>query len=153
MALESGQRASVIFLAHPRRAIVELLMTHFPQSNPQRRAVRMQLGNAFPALVKLGDGQRATAKLQTVSVTGGMLRLAKALEEGGFVEVAFQMQAGPVRGMAEMLHPRRTLTDGILQPFRFVALEDDDHRNLRAAVGATADRSFLGAWSPPHNNV
>lgn len=127
-------------------------MTHFPQPNPQRRAFRIQLGNSFPALVKLGDGQRATAKLQTVSVTGGMLRLAKAIEEGGFVEVAFQMQAGPVHGMAEMLHPRRTLTDGILQPFRFVALEDDDHRTLRTAVGttvsATADRSFLGTWSP-----
>jgi len=128
-------------------------MTHFPQSNPQRRAVRIQLGNSFPALVKLGDGQRATAKLQTVSVTGGMLRLARALEEGGFVEVAFQMQAGPVRGMAEMLHPRRTLADGILQPFRFIALEDDDHRNLRMAVSTTPDRSFLGTWSSPGPNA
>jgi hypothetical protein len=122
-------------------------MTHFPQTNPQRRAPRIQLGDTVSALVKFDDGQRAKAKLQTVSVTGGMLRLAKALEEGGFVEVAFQTQSGPVHGMAEMLYPRRTMTTGILQPFRFVALEDDDHRTLRMAVDTAPDRSFLGLQS------
>jgi hypothetical protein len=55
--------------------------------------------------------------------------------------------------MAEMLHPRRTLADGILQPFRFIALEDDDHRNLRMAVSTTPDRSFLGTWSSPGTNA
>jgi hypothetical protein len=80
-------------------------------------------------------------------VTGGMLRLTKALEEGGFVEVAFQTRSGPVQGMAEMLYPRRTMTSGILQPFRFVALEDDDHRTLRTAVDTAPDRSFLGLQS------
>jgi len=119
-------------------------MTHFPQPNPQRRAPRIQLGDSVLALVKLDDGQRAKAKLQTVSVTGGLLRLAKALEEGDFVEVAFETHSGPVHGMAEMLYPRRTLAQGILQPFRFVAMEDDDHRTLRMAVDTTADRSFLG---------
>ena len=122
-------------------------MTHFPQTNPQRRAPRLHLGDTVSALVKFDDGQRAKAKLQTVSVTGGMLRLAKALEEGGFVEVAFQTQSGPVHGMAEMLYPRRTMTSGILQPFRFVALEDDDHRTLRMAVDTAPDRSFLGLQS------
>jgi len=122
-------------------------MTHFPQTNPQRRAPRIQLGDTVSALVKFDDGQRAKARLQTVSLTGGMLRLAKALEEGGFVEVAFQTQSGPVHGMAEMLYPRRTLAQGILQPFRFVALEDEDHRNLRMAVDTAPDRSFLGMQS------
>jgi len=119
-------------------------MTHFPQINPQNRPVRIQLGNTTPALVKLDGGYRAKASLQTVSVTGGLLRLAKALSEGDFVEVAFQTESGPVHGMAEMLHARRTLSQGVLQPFRFVALEDDDHRTLRMAVDTTADRNFLG---------
>jgi len=66
----------------------------------------------------LEDGKRAKAKLQTVSVTGGLLRLAKSLGQGDFVEVAFQTQSGPVRGMAEMLTPVRLATDGALQPFR-----------------------------------
>jgi len=95
------------------------------------------------ALVKKEDGQRAKARLQTVSVTGGLLQLSRALEEGDFVEVAFQTQSGPVHGMAEMLHARRISADGILQAFRFVALDDDDHRTLSYAVSTTSERDFL----------
>lgn len=95
------------------------------------------------ALVKLEDGQRTKARIQTVSVTGGLLRLARALGEGDFVEVAFQTQSGPVHGMAEMLHPRRISADGILQPFRFIALDDTDHKTLTFAVDSTAERNFL----------
>src|SRR5271170_7203389 len=109
-------------------------MTHFPQPNSQHRATRIQLRNSAQALVKLEDGQRAKAKLQIVSVTGGLLQLAKALEAGGFVEVAFQTNSGPVHGMAEMLQPRRTKANAIVQPFRFVALDDDDHKTLRLVV-------------------
>jgi hypothetical protein len=123
-------------------------MTHFPQVHPQRRSPRIQLGGSILALVMLEDGQRAKAKLQTVSVTGGLLRLAKSLSEGDFVEVAFQTQSGPVRGMAEMLTPVRTALEGSLQPFRFVALGDDDHRALRMVVDSAADLSFQGIRSP-----
>lgn len=95
----------------------------------------------------LEDGQRAKGKLQTISVTGGLLRVPKALEQGDFVEVAFQTQSGPVHGMAEMLGPMRSVMEGVLQPFRFVALGDDDHRNLRMIVDSVADRNFLAARS------
>ena len=122
-------------------------MTHFPQPHPQRRATRVHLGGSIAALVMLEDGQRARGKLQTISITGGLLRMAKALEQGDFVEVAFQTQSGPVRGMAEMLSPMRSAMDGALQPFRFIALGDDDHRNLRMVVDSVADRSFLGIRS------
>lgn len=91
----------------------------------------------------LEDGQRAKGKLQTISVTGGLLRLAKALQLGDFVEVAFQTQSGTVHGMAEMLNPMRSVEDGTLQPFRFVALADDDHRTVRMLVDSASDRSFL----------
>lgn len=135
-----------------RREIV-VSMTHFPQVHPQRRSPRIQLGGSVLAQVILEDGQRAKAKLQTVSVTGGLLRLANALSEGDFVEVAFQTQSGPVRGMAEMLTPVRAAKEGSLQPFRFVALGDDDHRALRMVVDAAADRSFQGIrsrqWTAP----
>jgi len=102
-------------------------------------------------LVKLEDGQRAKAKLQTVSVTGGLLQLAKALEEGDFVEVAFHTKSGPVHGMAEMLHPRRTAANAIMQPFRFVALDDDDHKTLRVVVDSATDRNFLFSSNSPFN--
>lgn len=122
-------------------------MTHFPQAHPERRAPRIQLGSSIPALIMLQDGARARAKLQTVSVTGGLLRLAKSLGEGDFVEVAFQTQSGAVHGMAEMLTPTRSSADGTLQPFRFVALPDDDHRALRMVVESVADHSFQGIRS------
>jgi len=127
-------------------------MTHFPQPHPQRRAPRIHLGGSIGALVLNEDGHRAKAKLQTVSITGGMLRLAQALANGDFVEIAFQTQSGPVHGMAEMLVPMRA-SEGVLQPFRFIALGDDDHRNLRMTVDSVMDRSFQGIrssqWSAP----
>ena len=118
-------------------------MTHFPQTNPSQRATRIQLGNTVPAMVMLADGRRAKARIHTVSVTGGLLRLARALSDGDFVEVAFQTQSGPVHGMAEMLHPTRSSEESVLQAFRFIAMEDTDHKTLSFTVNATSERNFL----------
>jgi len=124
-----------------------LLMTHFPQPHPTRRAARVQLGDSVLAAIRLEDGRRTRAKLQSVSVTGGLLHLAQSLAQGDFAEVAFQTQSGPVRGMAEILSPTRKTTTGVLQAFRFVALEDDDHRRLRTSLDHVADRKLLGLKS------
>jgi len=122
-------------------------MTHFPQPHPSRRAARVQLGDSVLAAIRLEDGRRAKAKLQTISATGGLLNLAQSLGQGDFVEVAFQTQAGPVHGMAEVLSPMRKTIDGVLQPFRFVALEDEDHRRLRTTLEHVAERGVLGIKS------
>jgi hypothetical protein len=122
-------------------------MTHFPQPHPSRRAARVQLGESVLAAIRLEDGRHAKAKLQTISITGGLLQVPNSLSQGDFVEVAFQTQSGPVRGMAEVLSPMRTTNGGVLQPFRFVALEDDDHRRLRTSLDHVADRSLLGLKS------
>jgi hypothetical protein len=119
-------------------------MTHFPQPHPSRRAARVQLGDSVLAAIRLEDGRRTKAKLQTISATGGLLRLSHSLGQGDFVEVAFQTQSGPVHGMAEILSPMRQTTEGVLQPFRFVALEDDDNRRLRTSLDHVADRNMLG---------
>jgi hypothetical protein len=119
-------------------------MTQFPQPHPSRRAARVQLGDSVLAAIRLEDGRRTKAKLQTISVTGGLLQLAQSLAQGDFVEVAFQTQAGPVHGMAEVLSPMRKMDDGVLQPFRFIALEDDDHRRLRTSLDHVVDRKLLG---------
>jgi hypothetical protein len=123
-------------------------MTQFPQPHPSRRAARVQLGQSVLAAIQLQDGRRTRAKLQTVSTTGGLLRLAHQLAQGDFVEIAFQIDSGPVHGMAEILSPLRRTTDGaVLQAFRFIALEDDDHRRLRMSVDHVADRDLLGLRS------
>jgi hypothetical protein len=116
-------------------------MTHFPQPHPSRRAARVQLGDSVLAAIRLEDGRRTKAKLQTISATGGLLRLTESLAQGDFVEVAFQTQAGPVHGMAEVLSPMRKTLDGVLQPFRFVAIEDEDHRRLRTSLDHVVARS------------
>ena len=121
-------------------------MTHYPQTNPTHRATRIQLATT-PAVVKLGDGQKTKGNIHLVSITGGLLQLARALSEGDFVEVAFQTNSGNVQGMAEMLNPVRKGQGSVLQAFRFVALDDDDHHTLSRVVEATADRSFLGLRS------
>jgi hypothetical protein len=121
-------------------------MTHYPQTNALHRATRIQL-TTTQALVKLSDGNKTKARIQTVSTTGGMLHLPKALAEGDFVEVAFQTRSGNVHGMAEMLNPVRSGRDSVLQPFRFVALGDDDHRALHQTIESEGDRSFLGLRS------
>jgi hypothetical protein len=94
-------------------------------------------------MVMLADGRRAKARIHTVSETGGLLRLARALADGDFVEVAFQTQSGPVSGMAEMLHTTHKSQDSVLQAFRFVAMEDDDHKTLTFTVNSTSERNFL----------
>jgi len=67
-----------------------------------------------------------------------------SLGQGDFIEVAFQTQSGPVHGMAELLGATRKANGGVLQPFRFVALDDDDHRRLRMSLDHVADRNVLG---------
>jgi hypothetical protein len=127
-------------------------MTHFPQPHPSRRAPRVQLSGSVAAAIQLDSGFRAKAKLQTISSTGGLLELAKALDKGDFVEVAFQTKSGPVHGMAEMLPPTRKAAEGCLQPFRFIALGDEDHRKLRIALDSVLDRSFGGIHSSQFSN-
>ncbi|HEY4766720.1 MAG TPA: hypothetical protein VIH75_23815 [Candidatus Sulfotelmatobacter sp.] len=122
-------------------------MTHFPQPHSSRRAARVQLGDSVLAAIRLEDGRRTKAKLQSISVTGGLLEMSHSLGQGDFVEVAFQTQAGLVHGMAEVLTPMRKMPEGVLQPFRFVALEDDDHRRLRTSLEHVADRNLLGLKS------
>jgi hypothetical protein len=54
-------------------------MTHYPQCNPSHRATRVQLATT-PALIKSSDGNRAKARLQVVSVTGGLLQLTLSMK-------------------------------------------------------------------------
>jgi len=88
-------------------------------------------------------GERTRAKLQSISITGGLLQLQHELSTGDFVEIAFHTRSGAICGMAEMLHPTRKNQSACLQPFRFIALADEDERKLRMSLDSALDRSFL----------
>ena len=62
-------------------------------------------------------------------------------------KLPFRRRLDPVHGMAEVLSPTQKMSDGVLQPFRFVALEDDDHRRLRTSLDHVVDRNLLGMKS------
>lgn len=118
-------------------------MTHFPQPHAKQRSPRIQLNGSVGAAIHAESGQRERAKLQTISITGGLLELQRALAAGDFVEIAFHTKEGAVHGMAEMLPPVQKFQSACLQPFRFIALGDDDHRRLRMAVTSALGRVFV----------
>jgi hypothetical protein len=120
-----------------------MVMSHFPQTDANRRAPRVHLNGSVAAAIHSEDGERTRAKLQLLSINGGLLQLHKELSAGDFIEIAFHTRSGPIHGMAEMLPPTRKFQSACLQPFRFVALGDDDHRKLRMALESLFDRNFL----------
>lgn len=65
------------------------------------------------ATIRFEDGQRPSARLQTISVTGGLLRVLKPPSPGAVVEVMFCTCAGPVLGMAELLSPCLAVAMGV----------------------------------------
>jgi hypothetical protein len=122
-------------------------MTYFPQPNPAKRATRVKLGSSVVVAVRSDGCPPVRAKLYEVSVTGGLLVLSKALEQGDFVEVEFQTSQGKVHGMAEVLSPRCESASGCFQPFRFIALDDKDHTRLRMALESLLDQTLVGVPS------
>src|SRR5215472_1674414 len=100
-------------------------MTYFPQPNPANRERRVKLGGSVLVAIRLEGTQPVRGKLHELSASGGLLLLSKAFEQGDFVEVVFQTSKGTVNGMAEVLVARRESTSGCLQPFRFIALDDE----------------------------
>ena len=70
--------------------------------------------------------------------------LLKPLQTGDFVEIAFQTSNGAVQAMAEILEPRLKAASGCLQPFRFIALEDEAHRSLSMTLESWRDLITVG---------
>jgi len=98
-----------------------------------RRPVRVRLPGIPVVTIRFGDGQCAFPRLQTISVTGGLLRVLKPLQSRAVVEVMFSTNLGPVLAMAELLNPCSAAPIG-LQPFRFIAVNSIEQHNLRTAI-------------------
>ena len=112
-------------------------MTHLPQSPANYRSPRVRVAEITPAVLRLPDGHCSSGQLETVSLTGGLLSMSNMLDRGSRIKVMFLTHSGPVLGAAEMLSPVSTTR----QPFRFVALQEDDQRRLRAAVQSCLDQN------------
>lgn len=110
-------------------------MTHLPHSHTYWRSPRVRPVDITPAVLRLADGRRHRGKLETISLTGGLLSMPNMLDRGSRIKLMFLTPTGPVLGSAEMLSPVSTTR----QPFRFVALEEGDQRRLRAVVQSFLD--------------
>lgn len=104
-----------------------------PRYKPAPGGIRVPSAGMPSAIVRFGDGQRSSARLQTISAKGGLLRVLKPLSPGAVVELMFSTQVGPILAMAELLSPRAASPIG-LQPFRFITIERSELRALRAAI-------------------
>lgn len=119
-------------------------MTCFPQPNSAQPAPRLKLDGSVPVAIRVGGTTTVRGKLRELSATGGLLVLAKPLDKGEFVELAFPTNNGSVQGMAEILEPRVKASSGCSQPFRFIALEDEANSSLRMALESLQDRVMEG---------
>ena len=104
-------------------------MNYSPQPLSKRRVPRFRLSDTTPALLEFQNGLRVAGELHVISRNGGLLFLPDAVQHGVAVRLTFRTHRGPVVGIAEMLRPVASTR----QPFRFLALEENDQRTLHKA--------------------
>jgi len=104
-------------------------MTSSLPSERTTRAPRAHLAEPTQAVLRLKDGRRLTVDLKVVSLTGGLLSVSQPVDTGCIGRLMFLTEAGMVAGSAEMLES----LSWNLQPFRFVALNQDDQDRLKSA--------------------
>ena len=116
-------------------------MSQFVQRQPRRRAPRANVRGSLAAVVRLENGRQLPAKLQTLSITGGLLDLAAYLEERTWVDVTIYLSSGPVRATAEMMFPMLGAVS-YLQPFRFTNLGTEELHALDREVNAVLQQGL-----------
>jgi hypothetical protein len=117
--------AFVICSGSTEREIVEIEMADFPHHRRKVRAPRVSLWDTASATIQLENGRQLWAKTLRISTTGGLLELAKCLDEGAKVNLTLHLGSRTIRGKAAMLFPMWA-TPGYLQPFRFTDLRDEE---------------------------
>jgi hypothetical protein len=107
------------------------------QPNSNWRSPRLEYTPSTPAVLRCGSGRRIRAKLQVISVTGGLLNIPSPLDRGSQMKLMFLTGAGVVLGTVEML-PSLSNTH---QPFRFITMNEDDERRLRNVIQFSHDQN------------
>jgi hypothetical protein len=121
--------------------------THFPQPHQNQRAVRIKFHSMAPAAIRFEDGRHSLAKLRTVSLTGGLLRLPQPAVPGTLIEVILISDGGPILGLGELIPPALD-TLNCLQPFKFIMIDDDDYQRLGNLIRSSVSRTAEFAQSP-----
>jgi hypothetical protein len=108
-------------------------MTHFFQLRPVRRAPRVSLRGTISATIHLENGRQLSARLQQLSITGGLLEAFTFLEERTRVGLTLHVGDTTVSPQAEMMFPMRA-THGYLQPFWFTGFRTEERQALEKEI-------------------
>jgi len=107
-------------------------MAYFPQAVSGTRSPRVSLQRPIPIDFRHEQGM-IRGDLHVVSATGGRARMPKPVTPGSVVELSMGTPAGPVRGIVEILKARQMI-HGWVQPFKFLALADEDFDRLQKVM-------------------
>lgn len=108
-------------------------MIYSPRMRPGVRAPRVNVQGRISVLVKLENGRQVSGKLQTVSVSGGLVQVPTYLEERSKIVLTIPVGNNLVRPHAETLFPMWS-ANGYLQPFRFTRIWTEERQMLEAEI-------------------
>ena len=111
------------------------------ESKGVNRPFRVKLRGSVLVLVRLPNRRDVRAAFHQLSTTGGVIHFEKPLDEKLEVQLIFHIGETTIRGKAQMLFPMWA-TQGWMQPFRFVDLDDASRESLDANL-----KSFIGGTS------
>jgi hypothetical protein len=114
-------------------------MGRIPPSQPPIRAPRINLRGIVSVVVLLENRRQLSAKMHQLSITGGLLELARYVDERSKIAMAFHFGASLLQAKAELLFPMRGGM-GYMQPFRFSA--------FAAGTRQTLERQIAGLIRP-----
>lgn len=118
------------------------IMIDFRRKLPPIRAPRVNLRGIVSVAIQLENRRQFTAKLHTVSMTGGLLELTPYIDERSRILMAFQLGPGLLQAKAEMLFPMRGGI-GYMQPFRFTGFAAGARQTLEVQI-ATLLKQTVG---------
>jgi hypothetical protein len=132
------------------------MLTRIPRTNFPPRAPRVSLWGIVSASMQLENGRQLTGKLQTLSVTGGLLDIAVYIDERTEVSLLFRCGESVLQTRACMLFPMRGGM-GYFQPFQFKSLGVRERQIIDADIAerlrqnVTPQKAPLGIRGrPPH---
>ena len=99
-------------------------------TSKELRSLRVKLAGSILALAVLENGRQIRARMNQLSVNGGLLSLESPLDEGIRVTVVFHLGITSIRCRARMMFPMWA-TQGCMQPFRFIDFPEEDHKKLK----------------------
>jgi hypothetical protein len=99
------------------------------------RAPRVALRGTTTVLIQLENLRRIPAKLQQLSITGGLLELAKYVDERAKVDLTLPVGSSILRPKAQMLFPMRGAR-GYLQPFRLINVSAEELQILEREINS-----------------